>query len=111
MKLVIGNMDKKTIEFIKKSIFTEKMLIINKMCNVKKIKDDVDIIIPYNIIMKSGNISNTLVHLEELIITLNVKKVFYSNSYNIERMNYLSKTYNIETIKFDISDNVDKYKF
>ena len=30
MKLVIGNMDKKTIDFIKRSSFSEKMLIINK---------------------------------------------------------------------------------
>lgn len=111
MKLVIGNMDKKTIDFIKRSSFSEKMLIINKMCNVKNIKEDVDVIIPYNIIMKSGIISNTLVHLEELIITLNVRKIYYSNSYNTERMNYFAETYNVEVIKFDILDNTKKFIF
>ena len=111
MKLVIGNMDKKTIDFIKRSTFSEKMLIINKMCHVKTIKDNVDIIIPYNIIMKSGIISNTLVHLEELIITLNVNKIYYSNNYNKEKMDYLSKTYNVETIKFDIMTNDNKFSF
>lgn len=109
MKLVIGNMDKKTIDFIKKSSFSEKMLIINKMCNVKTIKEDVDVIIPYNIILNSGLISNTLVHLEELIITLNVKKIYYSNSYNQNKMEYLSRTYNVECIKFDILNNSNKF--
>lgn len=109
MKLVIGNMDKKTIDFIKKSSFSEKMLIINKMCNVKTIKEDVDVIIPYNIILNSGLISNTLVHLEELIITLNVKKIYYSNSYNQNKMEYLSRTYNVECIKFDILNNFNKF--
>lgn len=111
MKLVIGNMDKKTIDFIKKSTFSEKMLIINKMCNVKTIKEDVDVIIPYNIILNSGIISNTMVHLEELIITLNIRKIYYSNSYNIKKMEYLSKMYNIECIKFDILNNSNKYEF
>ena len=109
MKLVIGNMDKKTIDFIKKSSFSEKMLIINKMCNVKTIKEDVDVIIPYNIILNSGLISNTLVHLEELIITLNVKKIYYSNSYNQNKMEYLSRTYNVECIKFDILNSSNKF--
>lgn len=111
MKLIIGNMDKKTIDFIKKCKFTEKMLIINKMCNVKTIKEKVDVIIPYNIILNSGKISNTMVHLEELIITLEVAKIYYTNSYNHEQMKRLSSIYKVEVIHIDLNKETDKFIF
>ena len=111
MKLIIGNMDKKTIDFIKKCKFTEKMLIINKMCNVKSIKDKVDIIMPYNIILNSGKVSNTMVHLEELIITLDVNKIYYTNSYNHDYMRRMNSIYNVEVIHIDLNKETNKFVF
>lgn len=95
MILIIGNMNKRITEFIKKSKFTERMKVINKMCNVKYIKEEVKVIVPFEIILNSGIISNTLVHLEELIITLNVKEIVFTNSYNNNMMNILSNRYNV----------------
>lgn len=103
MILIIGNLNKRTTDFIKKSTFSEKMKIINKMCNVKYIKEDVKLIIPFEIVLKSGIISNTLVHLEELMITLNIKEVIYTNSYNNKVMEFLSNRYNIRIKYLDMN--------
>lgn len=95
MKLVIGMMDQRMRVFIQKSQFTERMMLINKMCNVKLITEPVEVIIPFGVVMNSGIVSNTMVHLEELIITLNVIAIQYGNSANHETMDYLGKTYQI----------------
>jgi len=111
MKLIIGSMDHKLQHFIKQSKFSERMLLINKMCNVKSITSDVDVIIPFGIITNTGLISNTFVHLEELIITLNVKKIYYSNPYNLEILNNLSKKYNFEVEYFSINSPSQNFFF
>lgn len=111
MILIIGNMDKQLQNFVKNSKFKERMMIINKMCNVKTITDDVDVIIPFQIILKNGLVSNTAVHLEELVITLNVRKILYTNIYNKQIMEYLEKTYNVETEYFNLSDNSNNLLF
>lgn len=97
MKLVIGMMDQRMRSFIQKSQFKERMMLINKMCNVKLIKEPVDIIIPFGIVLKSGIVSNTMVHLEELIITVDVKSIAYGNPANQDVMTYLADTYQIPT--------------
>lgn len=107
MIIIIGNLNKKTTDFIKKSKFSKKMIVVNKMCNIKYIKEDVEVIIPYEIILNSGIVSNTLVHLEELIITLNVKKIYYTNSYNHKIMNYLSSTYNVPVTHLNLDSNTN----
>lgn len=82
-------------EFLKKHQFNERIIVTNKICNIKFIKGEVKVLIPYEIVLKSGLVSNTLIHLEELIITLNVKEIIYTNSYNHKIMNYLKDTYKI----------------
>lgn len=73
MKIIVGNMTHKLREFIKKYHFTSKIIVINKMCNVKTIKGEVDIIIPFAKIEPNGLITNTQVHFEELLMSVNVK--------------------------------------
>lgn len=104
MKLVIGQMNHQMQNFIRRSTFSEKMLLINKMCNVKSIKDDVSIIIPYGIIMKNGLISNTQVHLEELLISLNVINIFYTNPYNKVIFEKLQSKYHFQLFFIDINN-------
>ena len=41
MKLIVGNMSNAIKDFIKRNNFTEHVLVINKMCNVKTIKEPV----------------------------------------------------------------------
>lgn len=111
MKLVIGNMDQKMRSFIKKCEFKERMMMINKMCNVKTIHEEVDVIVPFGIVMDSGIISDTLVHLEELIISVKVRKIFYTNPYNRDKMKYFEDSYQVETKYIDINQVEQHFEF
>lgn len=111
MIIIVGNMDKQLQNFVKISRFKERMMVINKMCNVKTITDDVDVIIPFQIILKNGLVSNTAVHLEELVITLNVRKIVYTNIYNKQIMDYLEKNYKVKTEYLDLTDNSNNLLF
>lgn len=97
MKLIIGVMDNRMKNFIKTNNFDSKIMLINKMCNIKTIKDDVDVIIPFGFINEYGIISNTAVHIYELVMTLNVKKILYGNISNKMLLDKLSNEYNIPT--------------
>lgn len=111
MKLLIGNMDNKMKEFIKHAKFTERMMMINKMCNVKTIKEDVDVIIPYGIINQFGLISSTHVHLEELLISLNVRKLYYTNSFNTTILERLKTKYHFELFFIPINKSNNNLNF
>ena len=111
MKIVVGSMDYRLQQFIKASSFSEKMLLINKMCNVKTIKDESDIIIPFGIIMNNGLISNTLVHLEELIITINPKILYYGNSFNTPFFEKLKNRYGFELKYINLKNLNQKFFF
>lgn len=111
MILIIGTVDRKLQDFIKKSKFHQKVLVINKMCNVKTITQNVTVLIPFQIVLKNGLVSNTAVHLEELIITLNVDEIIYTNIYNKEIMDYFSKTYNVKTKYYDLIDSFNNFDF
>ena len=95
LKLIIGNMNPKMMDFIKLNSFTDKIMVINKMCNVKTIKDNVDIIIPFGIIEASGLVSNTQVHLEELLMSVNATSIKYGASINTPILKKISKDYSI----------------
>lgn len=82
MILIIGMMDNKMRKFLTSHRFEDKVKVINKMCNVKFIKEDVKVIIPFGFVTEKGLVSNTLVDLYELLISLNVLEVIYHNSYN-----------------------------
>lgn len=78
MKIVIGENTKIN------NLFAEKMnaLLIDEMCGIKFIKEEVEIFIPYEEVLNNGFITNTKVYLEELLITLNVKKLYLSQQNN-----------------------------
>ena len=95
MKLIVGNMSNAIKDFIKRNNFTEHVLVINKMCNVKTIKEPVDVIIPFGYLTDVGLISNTLVHLEELIMSVDVKSIKYGNKVNREKLDLIGKKYGI----------------
>lgn len=111
MILIIGTVDRKLQDFIKKSKFHQKVLVINKMCNVKTITQNVTVLIPFQIVLKNGLVSNTAVHLEELIITLNVDEIIYTNMYNKDIMDYFSKTYNVKTRYYNLNDSFNNFDF
>lgn len=97
MTIVIGNLDNNMRMFLKKYIINDQIILANKICNIKYIKTPVNIVIPFSKIISSGLLSGTMVHFEELLITLDVKKVYYGNYNNKELMDKFSKSYNIET--------------
>lgn len=103
MILIIGSMDKRLQQFIKNNNFSEKFQVINKMCNIKTITQNVKVIVPFQIVLKNGIVSNTAVHLEELIISLNVDKIIYTNIYNKEVMDYFTRVYNVKTEYLDLN--------
>ena len=70
MKVIVGNMSYKLKDFIRKYQFTSRIIVINKMCNVKTIKGKVDVFIPFGRLEKNGLITNTQVNLEELLMSL-----------------------------------------
>lgn len=88
-------------KFLRKQNFTEKTLVINKICNVKYLTEPVVIYIPFGVINKYGIVNNTMVHLEELLITLNVLKVYYGDERNIEYLNKLKDIYGVDFIKIN----------
>lgn len=77
-------------------------MIINKMCNVKAIKEDVDLIIPFGDLLDNGLISNTMVHLEELLMSVNVKIIKYGNPNLEKKLTKISERYEIPIEKIDI---------
>ena len=81
--------------FIKVNNFDSKIIVINKMCNIKTIKDEVDVIIPFGFINEYGIISNTSVHIYELIMTLKVNKILYGNISNKIILDKISNDYSI----------------
>lgn len=95
MKLIIGIMDNRMKNFIKVNNFDSKIIVINKMCNIKTIKDEVDVIIPFGFINEYGIISNTSVHIYELIMTLKVNKILYGNISNKIILDKISNDYSI----------------
>ncbi|MGM9899808.1 MAG: hypothetical protein ACI32E_04420 [Bacilli bacterium] len=111
MILLIGNMDNRIKEFIKNAKFTKRMMMINKMCNVKTIKEDVDVIIPYGIINQFGLISSTNVHLEELLISLDVRKLYYTNPYNKPILERLKQKYHFDLIYLEIVKSNNSINF
>lgn len=101
MTIVIGNLDNNMRMFLKKYVINDQIILANKICNIKYIKTPVNIVIPFSKIISSGLLSGTMVHFEELLITLDVKKVYYGNYNNKELMDKFSKSYNIETEYLD----------
>lgn len=95
MKLIIGIMDNRMKNFIKVNNFDSKIIVINKMCNIKIIKDEVDVIIPFGFVNEYGIISNTSVHIYELIMTLKVNKILYGNISNKIILDKISNDYSI----------------
>ena len=80
MRIVIGENKKDNNLFAQKN----DALLADEMCGIKFIKEEVDIFIPYEKVLMNGMITNTNLYFEELLITLNVKKVYLSqpdNSY------------------------------
>ena len=78
MKIVIGENTKIN------NLFAEKMnaLLTDEMCGIKFIKEEVELFIPYEKILDNGMISNTNIFIEELLITVNVKKLYLSQRIN-----------------------------
>lgn len=96
MKLIVGNMSPKLREFIKTHQFDGKIIVINKMCNVKAIKNKVDLIIPFGKVEENGLITNTQVHLEELLMSVDVNVIFYGNKFAKNKIETIANKYNIE---------------
>ncbi len=72
MKIVLGE---KTI-LLDKCASILKAIPASEMCGIKFIKDEVDLFI-INKVLDNGFIENTSLSLEEVLITLNVKNIYY----------------------------------
>ena len=98
MKIIVGNMTHKLREFIKKYHFTSKIIVINKMCNVKTI------IIPFAKIEPNGLITNTQVHFEELLMSVNVKSIKYGNPHAKSSFEEIAHRYGIIANYLDLNN-------
>lgn len=78
MKIVLGEKNDKTLKYAQniKAVFADEI------CGIKFIKEEVEIYIPYDKILDNGMVENTKIYFEEILITLNVKKIFYRYSLN-----------------------------
>lgn len=101
INLIIGVMDQRMKKYITNNTFDGKVKIIYKMCDVKTIKDEVRVIIPFGFILDTGLISNTFVHFYELLMSINVKEIIYSNSYNDDKLFKIANEFNIPIKKLE----------
>lgn len=85
--------------FLKNNVFDDELKIIYKMCNVKLIKGQVDVIIPFGFVQDNGLISNTYVHFYELLMSVNVNKVIYFNSYNEHKLQQICDEFQVNYLK------------
>lgn len=99
MIIIIGVMDNRMREFIKNHKFHDKIVVAYKICNIKHLKGDCEVIIPFGYIMNNDLISNTYIQLYELLLTLDVKKIYYYNEHNVDRLKSLACEFNVEVIK------------
>ena len=99
MIIIIGVMDNRMKEFIKSHKFHDRVILAYKICNIKHIKDSCEVIIPFGYIIDNDLISNTYIQLYELLLTLNVIKLYYYNDYNINRLISIANEFNVEVIK------------
>ena len=111
MKLIIGIMDNRMKNFIKMNNFNSKILVINKMCNIKTIKEEVDIIIPFGFINEYGIVSNTAVHIYELIMSVKVNKIYYGNITNKQILEKISNEYQIPVEYISIKNESKRQLF
>ena len=91
MKIVLGENNYNNRTFSSKI----NALLTNEMCGIKFIKEEVEIYIPYEQVLDSGMISNTNIFFEEVLYTLNVRKVYLSQKNN-EYLKNVSSYYNIK---------------
>lgn len=99
MIIIIGVMDNRMKEFIKSHKFHDRVILAYKICNIKHIKESCEVIIPFGYLMDNDLISNTYIQLYELLLTLNVIKLYYYNDYNINRLKSIANEFNVEVIK------------
>lgn len=91
IKIVLGEKNDKTKYF---SIINDAILT-DELCGIKFIKEEVELFIPYSIVLDNGMISNTSLFIEELLITLNVKKVYLAQTNN-DYLEKISVFYKVE---------------
>lgn len=102
MNIIVGVIDDRMKYFLKTSKFQNQSLVIDKMCNVKYLTDPIRLYIPFGKINKVGLVENTFVHVEELVISANVKKIFYGNLENKEQLERISRIYKIDIEQINI---------
>lgn len=102
MNIVLGNMNENIKSFLKKEKIKSPTLVINKMCNVKYITDPIRIYIPFGKINNAGLLENTMVHIEELIITTNVIKIYYGDKRNDEFFKRIKDIYKVDVERLNI---------
>ena len=96
MNVIVGKLDNKMRKFLIDQKFSSGALVIDKMCNVKYLTDPISLYIPFDKINKVGLVENTFVHIEEFVITANIKRIYYGNQLNESVLMRISQIYNIE---------------
>ena len=102
MNIVIGNLNDDIKRFLRKEKIKSPTLVINKMCNVKYITNPIYVYIPYGRINKAGLLENTMVHIEELIITTNVIKIYYGDKRNDEFFKRIKDIYKVDVERINV---------
>lgn len=104
MKVIVASMSYRLRDFIKKYQFASRVIVIDKMCKVKTIKGECDVIIPFAGINEYGLINNTEVNLEELLMSLDVKNLKFGNSRAANKFAEIAKKYNVELTYLDLKN-------
>ena len=99
MNVIVGILDNKMRMFIKGTKFNKQTLLIDKMCNIKYLTDPINLYIPFGKINSVGLVEKTMVHVEELLISSNVKRIYYGNSDNKNFLEKMCNLYDVEIIK------------
>ncbi len=96
MKIVVGAIDKSTSDFANK--LKGRVLIVDRLCEIKQLKKEVEVYVPFAKLMKAGNFANTAVLIDELLLTLNISCLYYLPSENQQVVKDLCTYYKVKVL-------------
>lgn len=103
MYVVIGTRNNKMDAFIEKFLLGKKYMIVDKMCTLNRITKSIVVIIPFGRLEPNGLITNTYVHIPELLMTCDVKMIICHQNMNFKELTGITSYFKVPVKKLEDS--------